>query len=51
MSDKIEFRAAMEFAYGVPRALIPGVVRIVANNPSPFTYKPSMLDACILILP
>ena len=39
MSDKIEFRAAMEFAYGVPRALIPGVVRIVANNPSPFTYK------------
>jgi glyoxylase-like metal-dependent hydrolase (beta-lactamase superfamily II) len=29
----------MEFAYGVPRALAPGVVRLVANNPSPFTFK------------
>jgi glyoxylase-like metal-dependent hydrolase (beta-lactamase superfamily II) len=29
----------MDFAYGVPRELAPGVVRIVANNPSPFTFK------------
>jgi glyoxylase-like metal-dependent hydrolase (beta-lactamase superfamily II) len=29
----------MEFAYGVPRELIPGVVRLVANNPGPFTFK------------
>jgi glyoxylase-like metal-dependent hydrolase (beta-lactamase superfamily II) len=29
----------MEFAYGVPRELRRGVVRLVANNPSPFTFK------------
>jgi glyoxylase-like metal-dependent hydrolase (beta-lactamase superfamily II) len=29
----------MEFAYGVPRELAPGVSRIVANNPGPFTFK------------
>ena len=29
----------MEFEYGVPRELVPGVSRLVANNPSPFTYK------------
>jgi len=29
----------MEFAYGVPRELAPGVVRLVANNPGPFTFK------------
>ena len=29
----------MNFAYGVPRELAPGVVRIVANNPGPFTFK------------
>lgn len=39
MSDTPNFKTAMEFAYGVPRVLAPGVVRIVANNPSPFTYK------------
>lgn len=37
--SSISFRTAMEFEYGVPRELIPGVVRLVANNPSPFTYK------------
>jgi glyoxylase-like metal-dependent hydrolase (beta-lactamase superfamily II) len=31
-----EFRTAMEFAYGVPRELAP---RVVANNPSVFTFK------------
>ena len=29
----------MEFAYGEPRELAPGVLRLVANNPSPFTFK------------
>ncbi|MBX9591610.1 MAG: MBL fold metallo-hydrolase [Hyphomonadaceae bacterium] len=39
MAEGPEFRTSMEFAYGVPRELAPGVVRIVANNPSPFTFK------------
>lgn len=34
-----EFHTAMEFAYGVPRELAPGVSRVVANNPSVFTFK------------
>ncbi len=38
MAD-IEFRTDMDFAYGEAREIIPGVVRIVANNPGPFTYK------------
>ncbi|KAB2849962.1 MAG: MBL fold metallo-hydrolase [Hyphomicrobiaceae bacterium] len=29
----------MEFAYAEPRELLPGVSRIVANNPGPFTFK------------
>lgn len=29
----------MEFEYGVPRELMPGIVRLVANNPSAFTFK------------
>ena len=36
---ELNFRTEMEFAYGVPRQLAPGVVRLVANNPSVFTYK------------
>ena len=39
MADTPEFRTAMEFAYGVPREMAPGVTRLVANNPGPFTYK------------
>jgi glyoxylase-like metal-dependent hydrolase (beta-lactamase superfamily II) len=35
----IEFRTAMAFEYGVPRELLPGVVRLVAPNPSAFTFK------------
>jgi glyoxylase-like metal-dependent hydrolase (beta-lactamase superfamily II) len=34
-----EFRTEMEFAYGVPRELAAGVTRVVANNPSVFTFK------------
>jgi glyoxylase-like metal-dependent hydrolase (beta-lactamase superfamily II) len=29
----------MNFAYGVPRELAPGAVRLVANNPGPMTFK------------
>jgi glyoxylase-like metal-dependent hydrolase (beta-lactamase superfamily II) len=39
MADEIPFRKEMTFEYGVPRELAPGVHRLVANNPSPFTYK------------
>jgi glyoxylase-like metal-dependent hydrolase (beta-lactamase superfamily II) len=39
MAEGPEFRTTMSFAYGVPRELAPGVVRIVANNPGPFTFK------------
>ncbi|MGE3066606.1 MAG: MBL fold metallo-hydrolase [Hyphomicrobiaceae bacterium] len=35
----LPLRAEMNFVYGEPRQLYPGVRRIVANNPSPFTYK------------
>ena len=39
MTEQLSFRTEMEFAYGVPRELAPGVVRLVANNPSVFTFK------------
>lgn len=39
MADEIPFRKDMVFEYGVPRELYPGILRIVANNPGPFTYK------------
>jgi glyoxylase-like metal-dependent hydrolase (beta-lactamase superfamily II) len=34
-----QFRTDMTFEYGVARELVAGVSRVVANNPSPFTYK------------
>src|SRR5262245_18227565 len=39
MADALPFKTTMHFAYGVPRVLAPGVVRVVADNPSPFTFK------------
>ncbi|MEL6374460.1 MAG: MBL fold metallo-hydrolase [Pseudomonadota bacterium] len=39
MPDAIPFRTAMNFTYGEPRALHPQVRRLVAPNPSPFTFK------------
>ncbi len=39
MADEIPFRKEMDFEYGVPKELAPGVRRLVANNPGPFTYK------------
>jgi glyoxylase-like metal-dependent hydrolase (beta-lactamase superfamily II) len=39
MAEGPKFRTTMDFAYGVARELAPGVVRLVANNPGPFTFK------------
>ena len=39
MAEPLMFKTSMEFEYGVPRQLAPGVARLVANNPSHFTYK------------
>lgn len=39
MADEIPFRKEMNFAYGEPSELFPGVTRLVANNPGPFTFK------------
>jgi glyoxylase-like metal-dependent hydrolase (beta-lactamase superfamily II) len=39
MAAAPQFRTTMDFSYGVARELAPGVVRIVANNPGPFTFK------------
>lgn len=35
----IELSQRMNFVYGEPRELAPGIVRIVCNNPSPLTFK------------
>ena len=35
----IELSQRMNFTYGEPRELAPGIARIVCNNPSPFTFK------------
>ncbi|MCB1503781.1 MAG: MBL fold metallo-hydrolase [Hyphomicrobiaceae bacterium] len=39
MSDDLKFKTSMEFRYGVPSGLGPGVVRLVCENPGPFTFK------------
>ena len=39
MSEKIPFKQEMQFEYGVPRELAPGIRRLVANNGGPFTFK------------
>ncbi len=39
MSADLTFKKTMIFEYGVPMELAPGVSRIVANNPSLFTFK------------
>jgi glyoxylase-like metal-dependent hydrolase (beta-lactamase superfamily II) len=39
MAEGPKFKTTMNFAYGLPRELAPGVVRLVANNPGPFTFK------------
>jgi glyoxylase-like metal-dependent hydrolase (beta-lactamase superfamily II) len=39
MAEELPFKKTINFAYGKPRELAPGVMRIVANNPSHFTFK------------
>ena len=39
MAEPLPLRTTMTFAYGEPRELAPGVLRIVANNPNHFTFK------------
>jgi glyoxylase-like metal-dependent hydrolase (beta-lactamase superfamily II) len=39
MADEIPFKTNMQFEYGVPSVVAPGIRRIVAKNPSPFTFK------------
>ena len=37
--DGLSFKSDMTFAYGEPSPMGPGVVRIVAGNAGPFTFK------------
>ncbi|MCC7251748.1 MBL fold metallo-hydrolase [Hyphomicrobium sp.] len=39
MTHELKFKTTMQFAYGEPAPVSPGIVRIVANNPSPLTFK------------
>jgi glyoxylase-like metal-dependent hydrolase (beta-lactamase superfamily II) len=39
MSEGLNFKTEMRFAYGVPSEMAPGVARLVANNASAFTFK------------
>ena len=38
-APELPFRSEMVFEYDQPSEMAPGILRIVANNPSPFTYK------------
>jgi glyoxylase-like metal-dependent hydrolase (beta-lactamase superfamily II) len=37
--DSLNFKTDMEFTYGAPSPMGPGIVRVVAKNPSFFTFK------------
>ncbi len=39
MANDLDFKSDMNFSYGVPSALGPGVMRLVCENPGPFTFK------------
>lgn len=39
MANDIAFKTSMSFSYGEPSPLGPGVVRLVCDNPGPFTFK------------
>src|SRR5262249_22638390 len=39
MTSPLSFETRMDFAYGEPREIAPGIQRLVANNPGPFTFK------------
>ena len=44
MADDIVFDKRFDLAPGVVEEVIPGVRRILCNNPSPFTYKGTTLS-------
>lgn len=37
--DGLKFNTEMDFAYGEPSPMGPGIIRLVARNASPFTFK------------
>ncbi len=39
MSHELTFKTSMAFNYGEPSPVSPGIVRLVANNPSVLTFK------------
>lgn len=39
MTERLSFKTAMTFAYGEPAPVAPGIVRIVAKNPGPLTFR------------
>ena len=39
MTDNLSFKSSMAFTYGAPSPMGPGIVRLVAPNPGPFTFK------------
>jgi glyoxylase-like metal-dependent hydrolase (beta-lactamase superfamily II) len=39
MSDDVPFNKQFDLVPGVPEEVMPGVRRVLANNPSPFTFK------------
>jgi glyoxylase-like metal-dependent hydrolase (beta-lactamase superfamily II) len=39
MKDTLALKTAMDCAYGSAQPMSPGVVRVVANNPGPFTFR------------
>jgi glyoxylase-like metal-dependent hydrolase (beta-lactamase superfamily II) len=39
MTARLTFNTKLDFAYGAPSPVAPGIVRIVAKNPSPLTFK------------
>jgi glyoxylase-like metal-dependent hydrolase (beta-lactamase superfamily II) len=39
MTGEIEFKTTIDFRYGEPKEVAPGIRRIVASNPGPFTFK------------
>lgn len=39
MTHTLDFKTTMHFAYGEPSPVSPGIVRLVAENPSPLTFK------------
>lgn len=39
MTEPLSFKTTMDFTYGVPSPMGPGIMRIVARNAGPFTFK------------